>query len=113
MSRRYTLDQYRRDLAALELRRHDGPALRRLLDEAVTADLDLDPAEDAIPLSRVVARALPTPPRPTLSGLGSAPVSGRWPSTVRLLAELDRDGPVTYRVLAAVGLGSRPSGRQR
>lgn len=102
MSRpKYTRERYLADLAALDLKHRDAPALRRLLDEAVTQGAELGvPVPDgrAAPISRIVARALPTPPRPTLIGVGT----GEPPSA-----------PVTARVLAAVGLGLRPSGRLR
>jgi hypothetical protein len=83
----YTLAQYRADLAALDLRHHDAPALRQLLDEQLTASLELPP------VSAVVRR-------PTLLG-----------GLVATVAESAK--PVTAAVLRAVGLSPRPSGRLR
>lgn len=85
--RQYTLDDYKRDLAALDLRHHDAPALRQLLDEQVTASLELPP------VSAVVRR-------PTLLGGLCATVA-------------ESAKPVTAAVLRAVGLTPRPSGRLR
>jgi hypothetical protein len=85
--RKYTIEQYRADLAALDLRHHDAPALRRLLDEQITASLELPP------VSAVVRR-------PTLLG-----------GLIACAAESAK--PVSAAVLRAVGLSPRPSGRLR
>jgi hypothetical protein len=88
--RTYTVEQYRADVAALDALRHrDAPALRRLLDELVTADVDLVPP----PASGVQPR------RTTLIGGLVAPV------------DATALPPVTARVLRAVGLCRRPSAR--
>ncbi len=87
--RKYTLERYRADIAALDMRHRDAPALRQLLDEQVTADLELPP------VSAVVRR-------PTLLG---GIVAAATEATAL---------PVTAAVLRAMGLTQRPSsGRLR
>lgn len=91
-TRRYTIDQYRADVAALDALRHrDAPAMRRLLDEQVTRDADLVPP----PASGVV----PTQRRDTLPG--------------GLLAPADAPAlpPASEACLRAAGLTPRPSAR--
>jgi hypothetical protein len=87
----YTRERYLADVAALDLRRSDAPALRRLLDELLTVDAELI-APEAVPASGVVRR-------PTLLGIGT----GAPPPSE----------PVTDRVLAAVGLPGAPERARR
>lgn len=83
----YTRERYLADVAALDARRAEAPALRVELARQLTSEL-----ETVAPVSAVVRRL-------TLLGLGAV--------------EPPPQAPVTERVLRAVGLSKRPSGRAR
>jgi hypothetical protein len=90
----YTVEQYRADCAALDLKRNDAPTLRRMLDELVTADVELVAVGAPPPESGVRVR------RDTIPGGFVSPIDAATALP-----------PVTPAVLRAAGLTPRPSAR--
>ena len=61
MKRRYTMEQYRADVAKLQSPLKDAPAVDGALAEAITEGAELRPAEEAA--KGTAAQSNPPPPR--------------------------------------------------